>query len=145
MLHHFPVQAPEFVLHAIDAAGRQVAVNNPAGDVTETAYRTAGGVTTRHLLDLQPGLTQVLAAIAGANVTRFVHLPGELLSQKDAAANWEWMLPDGLGSVRGVATNAGAVLEHRHFDPYGALYAGAQTETDYGFHTEPVDATVGDR
>jgi len=94
--------------------------------------RTAGGVTVRTLLDLQPGLTQVLTSTTGANVTRYVGAPGELLAQKDSSANWEWMLADGLGSVRGVVSSAAGVLEHRHFDPFGNLFAGTMSQTDYG-------------
>jgi len=99
--------------------------------------------TTRHLLDLQPGLTQVLTSTTGANVTRYVGAPGELLAQKDPSANWEWMLADGLGSVRGVVSSAAGVLEHRHFDPFGNLFAGAMSQTDYGFTGEPFDSATG--
>ena len=105
--------------------------------------RTAGGVTTRTLLDLQPGLPQSLASTTGSNVTRHVHAQGDLLAHKDSAGNWEWMLNDGLGSVRGVVSNAGSVLEHRHFDPFGNLYAGTMAQTDFGFTGEPFDATSG--
>ena len=105
--------------------------------------RTAGGVTTRTLLDLQAGLTQVLTTTTGANVTRYVHAQGDLLAHKDSAGNWEWMLPDGLGSVRGVVNNTGGVLEHRHFDPFGNLYAGTMSQSEYGFTGEPFDATSG--
>ena len=100
-------------------------------------------MTTLYLLDLQPALVKVIAATAGANVTRSIHTPFGMLSQEDAAGNWEWMLTDGLGSVRGVTNNAGAVLEHRHFDPYGSLFAGAMAETPFGFTGEWRDGGTG--
>jgi hypothetical protein len=53
-----------------------------------------------HLLDLQPGLTQMLAQTAGAATDHFVHGPAGVLSQRDSAGGWEWPLADGLGSVR---------------------------------------------
>jgi len=105
--------------------------------------RTAGGTTTRTLLDLQPSSAQSLASTTGSNVTRHIHAAGDLLAHKDSAGNWEWFLPDGLGSVRGVVSNSASVLEHRHFDPFGNLYAGTMAQTDYGFTGEPFDATSG--
>jgi len=76
-------------------------------------------------------------------VTRHIHAAGDLLAHKDAAGNWESMLGDGLGSVRGVTNNSGSVLEHRHYDPFGTLYARTMAQTDYGFTGEPFDATSG--
>ena len=123
----------------LSSAGVTTAYDGLGNRITSTV----SGATARHLLDLQPGLTQVLASTTGANVTRYVGAPGELLAQKDSSANWEWMLADGLGSVRGVVSSAAGVLEHRHFDPFGNLFAGAMSQTDYGFTGEPFDVTTG--
>jgi len=76
-------------------------------------------------------------------VTRHVHAQGDLLAHKDSAGNWESMLGDGLGSVRSVMDNSGGVLEHRHYDPFGNLYAGTMSQTDYGFTGEPFDSATG--
>jgi RHS repeat-associated protein len=66
-----------------------------------------------------------------------VRLAGDrLLVLKDPFNNWEWALADGLDSVRGMTTNAGAVLEHRHFEPYGELYGGTMNEGPSGFTGE---------
>jgi len=45
--------------------------------------------------------------------------------------------------VRGVVSSAAGVLEHRHFDPFGNLFAGTMSQTDYGFTGEPFDVTTG--
>ena len=76
-------------------------------------------------------------------MTRHIHAAGDLLAHKDAAGNWESMLGDGLGSVRGVTNNSGSVLEHRHYDPFGTLYARTMAQTDYGFTGEPFDSATG--
>jgi RHS repeat-associated protein len=41
-----------------------------------------------------------------------------------------------------VVNNAGAVLEHRHYHPFGGLIAGTMTQTGYGFTGEPFDPTA---
>jgi RHS repeat-associated protein len=66
-----------------------------------------------------------------------------VLAQKDPSGAWEWMLEDGLGSVRSVINNALSVLEHRHYEPYGNLYAGAMAETPFGFTGEWRDGATG--
>jgi len=45
--------------------------------------------------------------------------------------------------VRGVVSSAAGVLEHRHFDPFGNLFAGTMSQTDYGFTGEPFDSATG--
>jgi len=85
----------------------------------------------------------VKTSTAGSNTTRTLHAQGQVFSQKDSASNWEWMLADGLGSVRGVVSSAAGVLEHRHFDPLGNLFAGAMSQSEYGFTGEPFDSATG--
>ncbi len=103
--------------------------------------QTVGTVVTQVLLDLQPGLTQMLAQTAGAATDHFVHGPAGVLSQRDSAGGWEWPLADGLGSVRSVADNANAVLETRAYDPYGQPLSSTGTpQTPFGFTGELADA-----
>jgi len=85
----------------------------------------------------------LLGIHAQKNTPRDGSAQGDLLAHKDSAGNWEWFLPDGLGSVRGVVSNSASVLEHRHFDSFGTLYAGTMAQTDYGFTGEPFDAASG--
>ncbi|MBL8160969.1 MAG: hypothetical protein JNJ61_03220 [Anaerolineae bacterium] len=91
-----------------------------------------------------------LTESTGANTTRFVHAPRapqagfpsvSIHAHKDAANNWEYPLQDGLGSVRGVASNAAAVLESRNYEPFGASFGATGTsQTPYGFTGEPTDS-----
>jgi RHS repeat-associated protein len=98
---------------------------------------------TQYLLDLQPGLSVVLAKTTSGNTDRFVHGPTGIHAQKDTAGSWEWMIQDGLGSVRGVASNPLAMLESRQYSPYGMPFGmtGAN-QTPFGFTGEPTDANT---
>lgn len=102
--------------------------------------QTVSSVVTDYLLDVQPGLAVVLTAKTGANTTRYVHGPRGIHAQEDNVGAWTWMAQDGLGSVRGVVTSAGAVLESRLYNPHGESYGGSGTnQTPYGFTGEPTD------
>lgn len=92
------------------------------------------------LLDLQPSLSLVLTETQGANVTRYVHAPRGIHAQKDASGNWEWMVNDGLGSVREVLDNSVSVLWSNSFDPIGNGFSGVGiSQTDFGFTGEQTD------
>ncbi len=102
--------------------------------------QNVGVTVTKYLLDLQPGLAVVLAETTGANTVRYVHAPRGIHAHKDATNNWEWPLQDGLGSVRGVASNTAAVLESRNYEPFGTAFGTTGTsQTPYGFTGEPTD------
>jgi RHS repeat-associated protein len=89
------------------------------------------------LLDLQPGLAVVLSETTGTNTTRYVHGPRGIHAQKDSANVWEHPLQDGLGSVRTVTDNAGAVLWATQYEPYGTGFGTVGTaQTNYGFTGE---------
>lgn len=103
--------------------------------------QTIGGIITQYLLDIQPGLAVVLAATEGANTSRYIHSLRGIHAQKDSAGNWEWMVQDGLGSVRGVVNNSVASLESRLYEPYGTPFGtSGASQTMYGFTGEPTDA-----
>ncbi|MCC6614048.1 MAG: hypothetical protein IT320_11270 [Anaerolineae bacterium] len=104
--------------------------------------QTISSTVTQYLLDLQPGLSVVLAAATGANTDRYVHGPRGIHAQRDTADNWEWMVQDGLGSVRGVADNTGVVQWSVSFADYGTPYDEVGTsQTMYGFTGEPTNET----
>ena len=126
----------------VGAAGANVSKYDGLGN---RVSRTNSGFTSNLLQDLQPGLAQNVAIgyPSLGNMARMVHTPFGVLAQEDNAGNWEWMLEDGLGSVRSVVNNALTVLEHRHFEPYGNLYAGTMNETPFGFTGEWRDSTTG--
>jgi RHS repeat-associated protein len=101
--------------------------------------QTVNGVTTNYLLDMSMGLWETLTATTGANVTRYVHSPSGLLAQHDGT-NWDWMLADGLGSVRNVVDGSANVLWSSHYAPYGSPFGGTgSAQTAYGYTGEPTD------
>jgi RHS repeat-associated protein len=108
-----------------------------------------GDLATRYLLDVQPGLAVILRAQDWdetdpgdpllVNTTSYVHSPRGIHAQ-ETMSGWEWMVQDGLGSVRGVVDNGVGVLESRNYDPYGELFgATGSSQTSYGFTGEPTD------
>ena len=115
--------------YAYDGAGNRI-------------QQTVSATVTNYLLDLQPGLVNVLQATTGANTTRYVHAPRGIHAQKDASGNWEWMLQDGLGSVRSVVNSSLNSLESRLYDPYGTPFGTSGTsQTSYGFTGEQTDGS----
>jgi RHS repeat-associated protein len=71
--------------------------------------------------------------------TSYIHSPRGIHAQ-ETMSGWEWMVQDGLGSVRGVVDNSVGVLESRNYDPYGELFgATGSSQTVYGFTGEPMD------
>ncbi len=120
----------------LDAGDSSYAYNGLA----QRVQQTVSGVVTDYLLDVQPGLAKVVAAMTGVNTERFVHERG-LLSQQDSAGDWQWMVADGLSSVRGVIDGAGFDPAYSvHYAPYGQSWGEQGTEqTPFGFTGEPTD------
>ena len=117
-------------------------------DLTAYAYdglgnriqQTVGANVTQYLLDLQPGLALVLSETTGANVIRNVHALRGIHAHKDAGGAWEWMVQDGLGSVRGVVDNTVEVLWSGNYGSYGDPFdTTGSSQTNYGFTGEPMD------
>lgn len=108
--------------------------------------RSVSGTITKYLLDLQPRLPVVVVETVGANVTRLVHAPRGTHAHKDASNNWEWIVQDGLGSVRGVTSNSAGVLWSGSPAPYGSYFGESGTrQTNYGFtgeYTDPITDMV---
>ncbi len=107
-----------------DRAGRLLGTGDSSyayNGLGQRVQQTVSGVVTEYLLDVQPGLAKVIAATTGANTTRFVHERG-LLSQQDSNGDWQWMVADGLGSVRVQADGDFDAVASRHFAPYGVSY-----------------------
>jgi RHS repeat-associated protein len=113
--------------HKYDGEGRRI-------------QQTVAAQVTQYLLDLQPGLSVVLSETTSANVTRYVHGPRGIHAQKDSGGTWDYMLQDGLGSVRSVVDNAATILDSRNYDPYGNPFSVVgTTQTGYGFTGELMD------
>ena len=123
-----PLTAPGSTSYKYDGLGNRV-------------QQTVSSVVTDYLLDTQPGLAVVLQQTTGANVERFVHGPRGIHAQQANSGNWFWPVQDGLGSVRGVTSNALAVQGMQHYAPYGTPF-GAQGSLGmpFGFTGEQTDA-----
>ncbi len=108
---------------AYDGEGRRIA-------------QTAGGSTTRYVLDVQRRLPAVIGAKAGSDITHYMHGPLGMFAQRNPDASWDWMLHDGLGSVRGVFD--GTLQSAAEYDPFGEPIV-APIGTAYGFTGELTD------
>jgi len=102
--------------------------------------KTVSGIVTRYLLDVQPGLAQVIAATTGTDTTRTIHGPRGIHAQETPAGAWQYPLTDGLGSVRTIASGAAAALETTGYDPFG-VPESPLTLTDFAFTGEQRDGT----
>jgi len=92
---------------------------------------TINGVTTIFTLDLNTGLTQVLAD--GSHV----YLYGLGRIAQIAGSDSVYFLGDALGSVRQLADGQGIVILARSYEPYGSVLSTAgEDATKYGFTGE---------
>jgi RHS repeat-associated protein len=99
--------------------------------------QTVGSIVTQYLQDTQPGLFKVIKSTTPSTTARFVHDVVGVLAQEDSSGNWDWVVKDGLGSVRGVYNNAGTELEQRRYAPYGTVQEQTGTQQmDYGYTGE---------
>lgn len=94
------------------------------------------GVTTNYTLDLNAGLTQVLADSTN------VYLYGKGRIAEEALDEWDYYLTDALGSVRQLADASGDVIYAEVYTPFGEVLSSAGVgESSYGFAGEWTDAT----
>lgn len=104
--------------------------------------QTVNGVTTYYVLDLAGGLTQVLAEVTGGVTTTYLYGNGRI-AQYDGS-DFEYFLPDALGSVRQLADELGDVTLARRYEPYGdVLESTGLGTTSYGFTGEDFQSSVG--
>lgn len=104
--------------------------------VGDRLQQTVGGVTTNYALDLNSGLTQVLAD--GTN--NYLYGVGRI-GQHDTAA-MQYLGADGLGSVRQIYNAAGVVGRNTLYDPFGnVLTTNGTLASVYGYTGEETDAT----
>jgi RHS repeat-associated protein len=99
-------------------------------------------VVTEYLLDVQPGLWNVVAADDGTDVNRYIHdlVTGRILQHEDPSNNWNWPALDGLGTVRQVYDDALAEAYTADRDPYGDLIAATGSNpTPFEYTGEPED------
>jgi len=98
--------------------------------------QTAGGVTTYYILDLNAGLTQVLAD------GTYTYLYGNERIAQYGAGGPEYFLGDALGSVRQLVDGTGAITLTKSYEPFGDVLSSQGTGTSvYGFDAELLDPT----
>jgi RHS repeat-associated protein len=142
------VSAPGSTAYAYDGLGNRV-------------QQTVSSVVTDYLLDVQPGLVKVLRETTGAISNHYIHGPRGIHAQLvpgsgnaiwgqvnwgsfvwggsgGGAAEWQYLLQDGLGSVRAVADDSAALTQTLDFSPYGVPQGSYGT--GFGFTGEYNDA-----
>lgn len=104
-----------------DRANRLLSVGSSSyayDGMNNRVQQTVGGTATKYLLDLQPGLTQVLAATTGGSTDRYVHGLRGIHAMKNNAGSWIWPTQDGLGNVRQEVSDGMVVNGARGYEPY---------------------------
>lgn len=113
------------------------------------AAKTAGGVTTRYLVDDNnpTGYAQVLEELVGGQVVRQYTYGHAIVSQRQrAGAGWatSFYTTDGTGSVRQLTDSSGAVTDTYTYDAFGKLIAQTgSTPNAYLYRGERFDADLG--
>jgi RHS repeat-associated protein len=99
-----------------------------------------GSAQTNLTLDVQPGLHQTIKSVQGSNIKRYVFDPQGIQRQQLSSGSWQYMITDGLGSVRAVVDSNLNPVRSQHFAPYGTIFGSVgSTQTDFYFTGEPVD------
>jgi RHS repeat-associated protein len=98
--------------------------------------QTVNGTPTTYVLDLNAGLTQVLAAAGNA------YLHGNDRIGEEQAAGWVYHLGDALGSVRQLVDASASVSLARSYEPFGDPLSSVGTGTSiFQFTGQQVDGT----
>jgi len=128
--------------HTWDRANRLLSVGTHSYAYDGNGARiqkTVSSVVTDYLLDVQPGLTQVLAETTGANTNHYIHSPRGIHVMNNGS-NWSYMLQDGLGSVRAEIGANVAVNGSQSYAPYGEVFgASGVMSSPFAFTGEPLD------
>jgi RHS repeat-associated protein len=114
------------------------------------AAKTAGGVTTRYLIDdLNPtGYAQVVEELVNGEVQKQFTYGNTIISQRQQVAPDVWSTSfyslDGHGSVRQLTNESGVVTDTYTFDAFGKLIAQTgSTSNPYLYAGERFDADLG--
>jgi len=107
------------------------------GDGVRTAKST-GGTTTSYLWDRETGLPQLVD-----DGTRSYLGDGDARQQTDRAGSTTSLLPDALGSVRGLATSTAGLAGSADYDVFGSVRATSGTSSAFGFAEEQTDPETG--
>ncbi len=102
--------------------------------------QTVGNTVTNYLLDLQPGLTKVLAATTGANTDHYIHSVRGIHAMQSNTGVWSYTTQDGLGSVRSLIDATLGVDSVQSYNPYGEPFGTVGNfDTPFAFTGEQTD------
>ncbi len=129
--------------YTYSSANRLVAVSNQQSAFGfeyngqgDRVAQTVNNVTTHYTLDLNSGLTQVLAD------GEHTYLYGAGRIAQHRAAGVDYFLGDALGSVRQLADGNGEVALAKSYQPFGeTLSSAGDGESAFAFTGEAVDST----
>ncbi len=101
--------------------------------------QSIGTTATNYLLDLQPGLTKVIAATTETNANHYIHAPRGIHAQYDGT-DWQYITQDGLGSVRSLIDATLNVSSVQNYAPYGEPFGTVGNfDTPFAFTGEQTD------
>jgi RHS repeat-associated protein len=134
------------VEHAYDADGNRVR--------TELTPANGPPVVTDYLVDTSGALSQVVAETDGAGALRAYYVRGDdllavmrpLVPVPATAADWQtrYYHADGIGSVRRLTDETGAVTDTYTYSAFGELLSHTGTDPQpYAFAGEPYDPNAG--
>ncbi|MEO0597041.1 MAG: RHS repeat-associated core domain-containing protein, partial [Chloroflexota bacterium] len=110
------------------------------GDDNRLSQRL-GATTTEYLLDMQPGLAEVLRESDGTTTSHYIHGPRGVQAVEQTNT-WTLLLQDGLGSVRAQVDSTADVDATQHHSPYGQPFDLVGTWTgSFGYAGEQIDPT----
>jgi RHS repeat-associated protein len=97
--------------------------------------RTVGGIQTRYLLDLNGGMSQVLAELESSNAVKnyYIYGDGSLLSRISSTGQRFTYHYDHLGSTTAVTDDSGTVAEQYGYDEFGRVLASGPANSDNPF------------
>jgi hypothetical protein len=125
-----------------------------AGDGPSASLRTGvrlvtsvNGQATKYVVDVVSGLPNVLAETTAGAAVHYMYGLGQVAQLQDNQT--QWLLGDGLGSVRqvvdapqGAVNEQGHIVLTRSYSPFGKVLGEAgDVPTGFGFAGEQVDDT----
>jgi YD repeat-containing protein len=98
------------------------------------------GVPTTYTQDLEASLPVVLQAKTGTTATQYLYSLGTRPVAQYMPGAWQYLLADGLGSVRQIADASGHVILAESYQPYGTvLNSSGSGSSIFAYAGEQID------
>lgn len=105
--------------------------------------KSAGGTTTRYVVDHNRRYSQVLAESDNGSLAKTYTYGDDLVSQEVSSGDTNYYLYDGLGSTRALADTNGNVTDTYAYEAFGEITStSGSTENSYRFTGEQYDASL---